>query len=72
MPKSYAATIAALLLSLTACSDPCDSVAELTCKSTGPASQECLEMKNFAHEAGAQDQEVCKHLLETVNQLTPR
>lgn len=61
-----------MLLLITACTSPCTSVSELACKTAGNESRECLEMKNFAHEATDQDQKVCKHILELTNQLKPQ
>lgn len=72
MYKSFLSLVLMLIMSLAACSDPCDSVAKLTCKAAGRTSMECMEMRDFAREANSQDQEVCKHVLETAKQLKPR
>lgn len=47
--------LAALLLSMTACGNPCDRLAKKVCKLKGDKSKPCIEAKKQQKSAGSQE-----------------
>jgi len=57
------------LIALTACSGPCEELAEITCGTSGAESESCTWIQDRASQATNDDKRACKVALELVATL---
>ncbi|MEE2779851.1 MAG: hypothetical protein VYE15_04950 [Myxococcota bacterium] len=57
------------LLALTACTGPCEELAEITCGNAGDESESCVWIEERASQATNHDKRACKVALELVANL---
>ena len=58
-----------LLSALTACTGPCEELAEITCENAGGESESCVWIEERASQATNDDKRACKVALELVANL---
>lgn len=64
-----ALALLALASSLTACSDDCQRLADITCEKAGESSEECTRIREHASSPSADDKQACSLALKVVDEF---
>lgn len=68
--RRFTGLLAALaLVTITGCGNPCEDLAEITCKTAGEGTEECKNIREKAGKASSEDKRACESALELVKSL---